>query len=236
MGVWRAFCLAETCFEWAARIHLGFVRGGQRGARETFAKAASRLCDVFGVAVYVDDSRAPLTPEQQEIRVSNHVGYLDIISLASVQSGRFFSKIEVANWALVGRVAKEIGTVFVERGSKKGRASALKELVNSVVENPAPVVVFPEGTTNKGPPKEFYPGAFIAACKTGLSVRPITLRWEPLDEGAWVGHQPLLPNVWRRLCGDVIRVTLVVFPTLESTGITEAELSAKCREVIASGL
>jgi 1-acyl-sn-glycerol-3-phosphate acyltransferase len=236
LGAWRALMLTETCFEWAARIHLAYLKDGQPGARRTFAKAASRLCNIYGAEVHLDESSAPLLPEAKEVRVSNHVGYLDIIALATVEAGRFFAKLEIADWNLVGRVAKEIGTVFVERGTKSGRTAALKELVASVQENPAPIVVFPEGSTFAGAPQKFFPGAFIAACRAGVPVRPIALKWEPLNQGSWTGHDKLLDNVWNRLSGDRVRVTVIVLPLVETTGRSETEVAARCRSAIAIAL
>ena len=52
--------------------------------------------------------------------VSNHVSWLDIFVLHSVQPVRFIAKSDLARWPLAGRLIRGSGTLFVERESQKG--------------------------------------------------------------------------------------------------------------------
>jgi len=81
--------------------------------------------------------------------ITNHTGYLDIITLGSLSPVVFFSKAELEHTPVIGFMATAAGTVYVERGaggSSQRARSGLKE----AAELGVPVVFFPEGTTTNG--------------------------------------------------------------------------------------
>ena len=58
-------------------------------------------------------------PEEDEtsILVSNHLGYLDPIILASLVKCRPIAKASLTNWPGIGYALKRMGLLFYERGS-----------------------------------------------------------------------------------------------------------------------
>ena len=81
--------------------------------------------------------------------ISDHLGYLDIITYASLAPVVFFSKAELEHQPVLGYMATAAGTVYVERGaggSSERARSGLKEAAAQGV----PVLFYPEGTTSNG--------------------------------------------------------------------------------------
>jgi 1-acyl-sn-glycerol-3-phosphate acyltransferase len=81
--------------------------------------------------------------------VCNHLSYLDIVVLSSVQPCAFVAKRDVATWPLFGWLARAAGTIFVDRNC---RLSSFKTvgLLRDAIAGGSLVVLFPEGTSSDG--------------------------------------------------------------------------------------
>ena len=231
-GALRAVRLALETAHGMVRVQLAHVNGGEAAARETFADVAERLADVFGVRV---ELRGTLSGEAHEIRVANHTSYLDILVLSAARGGRFLSRHDVEGWMIVGRVASQIGCLFVDRDSHSARAGALRKLGRAASDG-APLLVFPEGKTSGGELHPFQRGAFAVARSAGVPVRPLAILYDDVDEVAWVGDATLLPHVWKRLCGGYVRAEVLPLEVLHAEGRTAAALSDAARDAIAAAL
>ncbi|HEU4408863.1 MAG TPA: lysophospholipid acyltransferase family protein [Polyangiaceae bacterium] len=214
-----------------ASIELAHRRRGPEGARKAFARAAAGLCDVFGLEVRVEGE----LPARPEVRVANHVSYLDILALASADAGRFLSRHDVADWPVVGRVARRCGTLFVDRDSTSARAVALRALATAARRAPA-VLVFPEGGTAAGPLRPFQPGAFLVARQAKVPVRPLALAYDAPAEVAWADGEGLPAAAWRRLCGPRVRLSIHALEPVEARGAPLGELAERCRGAIDAAL
>jgi 1-acyl-sn-glycerol-3-phosphate acyltransferase len=230
-GAWRVARLLGEAGRGLASIELAHRRRGAEGARKAFARAAGRLCDVFGVDVRVDGD----LPEGAEVRVANHVSYLDILALASADAGRFLSRHDVADWPVVGRVAKRCGTLFVDRESTAARATALRSLATAARRAPA-VLVFPEGGTATGPLRPFQSGAFLVARHAKVPVRPLALAYEAPAEVAWPDGVGLHEAAWQRLCGPRVRLRICALELVEARGEPPGQLAERCRDAIGDAL
>ncbi|MCU0683635.1 MAG: 1-acyl-sn-glycerol-3-phosphate acyltransferase [Polyangiaceae bacterium] len=230
-GALRAARLVgETAYGLAA-VELAHRRRGAEGARQAFRQAAGRLCDVFGVDVRVEGE----LPAGAEVRVANHVSYLDILALASADAGRFLSRHDVAGWPVVGRVARHCGTLFVDRESTSARALALRVLSTAARRGPA-VLIFPEGGTGLGPLRPFQAGAFLVARQAKVPVRPIALAYDEPAEVAWVDDVALPASAWRRLCGPRVRLRICALEPIELRGLAAGEVAARCRDAVTAAL
>ncbi|NNM34452.1 MAG: 1-acyl-sn-glycerol-3-phosphate acyltransferase, partial [Gemmatimonadetes bacterium] len=69
----------------------------------------------LGVRTSVEGS----PPRSGRLIVSNHLGYIDIATLASVLPTVFVSKAEVRRWPFWGAMAAMAGTIFIDRGRKR---------------------------------------------------------------------------------------------------------------------
>jgi lyso-ornithine lipid O-acyltransferase len=81
--------------------------------------------------------------------ISNHLGYLDIMSYAALHRCVFVSKLDLKDEPLVGWMTTMAGTVYVEPG-RGGSAARAKSEMQSALDAGLPVMFFPEGTTSDG--------------------------------------------------------------------------------------
>jgi 1-acyl-sn-glycerol-3-phosphate acyltransferase len=117
-------------------------------------------------------------PSDAQAWVGNHLGYLDILGLASVGPVAFVAKAEVARWPLLGRLATQGGTIYVDRT----RRMAVGEVVGHIRQRATtgvPVVFFPEGTSTNGHGVlPFHAPLFEPLVDLGLKVAPFAIRME----------------------------------------------------------
>jgi lyso-ornithine lipid O-acyltransferase len=109
--------------------------------------------------------------------VANHRTALDIGVLLHEVGGIFLSRSDLAEWPLVGRVAKEANTIFVDREDRRSGALAIRTMRRRLREGQS-VMVFPEGATFVGDEvRPFLPGAFVAARGLGAEIVPVGLAY-----------------------------------------------------------
>lgn len=141
--------------------------------------------------------------------VANHVSYLDIPVLLSLSPKVFIAKQEVAEWPLVGTIAKLLGTVFVDRASLFSRARSVLDLQQRLQDGVS-VVVFPEGSTSLDGPvpgsTNFFAGAFRIARMEDASVEVLHIEYEDPDRCAWLGDAAFVPHVWNLYRPEVTSV------------------------------
>ena len=104
------------------------------------------LCAALGVRVKVHGR--PVRAARRLI-VANHVSWLDIPVLASIEPMTFLAKKEVGAPALGGRVARLQGVILVDRGRPRGIPGVNAEMVAAMAQG-EPVVLFAEATTSDG--------------------------------------------------------------------------------------
>jgi 1-acyl-sn-glycerol-3-phosphate acyltransferase len=111
--------------------------------------------------------------------VSNHSGWLDILTLFYVKKPSLVSKEGVKKWPIVGLVAQAIGTYFLDRaGTKEERLKMVEKIgerqKKSAIGEFPPIGLFPEGcTTNNTRLIQFKRGAFFSL----QSVQPVTFKY-----------------------------------------------------------
>jgi len=141
--------------------------------------------------------------------VSNHLGYLDVLVLASVVPGTFVAKNEVFDWPVIGRFVRIAGTVMVARARRTtvGRSVAA---VERVLDDGGLVIVFPEGTSTCGREVLTFKSALLEAALRPVRVWAVHLRYEssdgsPAPQAAYWGADVFLPHLARLMISDKIR-------------------------------
>lgn len=111
--------------------------------------------------------------------VANHQSALDIGVMLSLFEGVLVSRHDVAEWPLLGRIAKHGNTIFVDRDDRRSGAAALREIRRQIKRGRV-VVAFPEGGTFPGDSvHEFHPGTFAAVGSLDAPVVPVGLAYSP---------------------------------------------------------
>lgn len=115
-------------------------------------------------------------PERGAV-ISNHLGYLDIVTFASLGRCVFVSKAEIRSWPVLGWMTTMSGTIYVERG-RGGSAAKAGEQLRDAAEARLPVVFFPEGTTSNGSDLlRFHSGVLTEAIACGEPVTAAAVRY-----------------------------------------------------------
>ncbi|MBU0587512.1 MAG: 1-acyl-sn-glycerol-3-phosphate acyltransferase [Gammaproteobacteria bacterium] len=146
--------------------------------------------------------------------VSNHISWLDITSLHAARFCRFVSKADVRRWPLIGFLAEGIGTLFIQRESRRDAMRVVYHMVESLREGDV-LAVFPEGTTGDGVKLlPFHANLLQAAIATNGPVQPVALDYIDVKTGersmapCYVGDDTLLGSVWRTLTAPAIAVVI----------------------------
>lgn len=170
---------------------------------------AQVLLDGMGLALHREGEA---TGNPGALLVSNHRSYIDIIALLAATPCCFLAKGDVAEWPVLGRAAVRAGTVFVDRHAKDSRKEA-RRMMRELLEAGHTVVVFPEGTTFRGPGcEEFRVGSFEVAHEAGVPILPVALEYtDPND--AW-GDETFLEHFTERFRQPAVNVHIHFGPAI----------------------
>jgi lyso-ornithine lipid O-acyltransferase len=164
---------------------------------------------LFGVRVVV---RGRPPRGDATLVLSNHVSWLDIPVLASLQPLSFVARSDVVGWPVVGLFAKLQRSVFIDRTRKSHTATVNTEVACRLARGDV-IVLFPEGTTGDGNRVLPFRSALVGAARAALAepsltrinlhpvaiayVRrnglPVTRRERPAI--AWYGDMDLAPHL-----------------------------------------
>lgn len=147
--------------------------------------------------------------------VSNHIGYLDIISHSSVFNVRFSPKTTLRSWPLLGGLISMNRPVWIDRTSKQASQKSLAEF-RETMEQGINLLVYPEGTTSDGNHGllPFKSTPFEAVIAGSFPVYPIlTFYRQKLEDHsvAWYGDMSFLPHLWKILGLRETQVDIYIF-------------------------
>jgi 1-acyl-sn-glycerol-3-phosphate acyltransferase len=115
--------------------------------------------------------------------VCNHLSYLDIIVLSSIQPCVFVAKCDVAAWPLFGWLARAAGTIFVDRERRLSSPNSV-DIIRKAIANGAVVVLFPEGTSSDGSAVlPFKPALLESAVQLRCPIAVASIEYA-LDDGS----------------------------------------------------
>ena len=110
--------------------------------------------------------------------VGNHISWIDIYVINAWRPTPFVSKAEIRKWPVVGWLAHQLGTVFVQREKRSDAKRIMHELAQRLHAGEM-MCVFPEGTTTDGQSLlPFHANMFQAAVSASCPVQPICLMYE----------------------------------------------------------
>jgi 1-acyl-sn-glycerol-3-phosphate acyltransferase len=134
------------------------------------------------------------------VLVANHQSVIDACALfrATPVPLRFVLKQEMTRMPFVGWYARQMGMLFIERGTSRSSPQRLRDAV-ALVRRGATLCAFPEGTRSRdGSVGAFKGGLFQAAIEAGVPVVPVAIE----------GSGAVLPSAGFRVRPGTIRVRI----------------------------
>ena len=187
---------------------------------------------IAGLRVRTTGSRL----ERNVLYASNHVSWLDIIALASSSRSAFVAMAEVKTIPLLGWLADQNNSVYVQRWNKSAIRSQV-EALSDKLEHGHPITIFPEATTGPGDCLLPFRAPLFQAVlsRPGIRIQPVFLEYHEVANIAWIGDEGGVRN-FIRLMGRLRRIDLVIHylePLPESTNKDRKQIAATCGEIIA---
>lgn len=140
--------------------------------------------------------------------VMNHRSMFDIFVNLAFFETNIVSRADLANWPVIGLAARRVGTLFVDRSSKRSGAAVINTMCGAV-ESGRAVMTYPEGTTYAGDEvRAFRAGAFLAAQRTGAEIVPVGIVYG--GDGSAFIEEPFVSHFFRVSSTKVTRVGLAV--------------------------
>jgi 1-acyl-sn-glycerol-3-phosphate acyltransferase len=155
------------------------------------------------------------------LMASNHISWLDIGVIHAARHCRFVSKSEVRHWPLVGLLATGVGTLYIERASRRDAMRVVHQMAERLQAGDV-LAIFPEGTTGDGTTVlPFHGNLLQAAISAGAPVQPVALRFVDQRTGqislapCYIGDDTLVMSLWRTLCAQHLQA-VVCFGELQT--------------------
>ncbi|WP_280398371.1 lysophospholipid acyltransferase family protein [Nocardia carnea] len=238
VGVLRAGLRAVSALSILAAypfVHIVTPPSRRSVVQRRFAGMLLRSC---GIRLRVVDrrggaGRSLFAPSGTGVLVAcGHIGWADIIVLASVQPLAFVARADLIEWPLLGRLARIMRVIPIERERLRQLPDVVEQVGQRLVAGER-IGFFPEGTTWCGRAYgKLRPALFQAAVDTGTPVQPVRLRY--LDRHGhrstvpgFVGDDTLLGSVTRVLRARGLTAEVVLAP-VEQPGDDRKDLARRC--------
>lgn len=170
--------------------------------------------------------------------VANHLSYVDIVLLFGELETVFVAKHELGQWPILGYLTRLVGTIFVDRQSRRDAIRVI-EAIDRRIEEGDGVVVFPEGTSSDG--STVYPmkaALFEWAAQRRFPVQHAAIHYRTApgapparDAVCWWGSRSFVPHVLE-LCQLKGFEATIRFGDDPLIGTDRSELALRAREAI----
>jgi 1-acyl-sn-glycerol-3-phosphate acyltransferase len=199
---------------------------------------SDRLIRLLGIHLRV----VGVTPAQHGVLfAANHVSWLDPFLLLARHPAHFVAKAEIRSWPVLGWLAAQSGTVFIERQRSRDTGRVMRALV-ALLQRGDDVGLFPEATTSDGTTLyPFKPSLLQAAADSGAALCPVGVRYVNPDgsrnlETLFIGETGLLHSLWAVSGARGIVAELHYCPLIDAAGHDRRELAQLAETAIASAL
>lgn len=233
--------LAYTAYlAWSVRRRAPAERPAYRARRQQVG--CVRLCRILNVHLRV--AGMPPPRDGPTLLVTNHLGVLDPLVLATALPVAIVAKAEMARWPVVGWVCRTHGVLFVERGRPSASGALVAEMQATLAAG-VPVLVFPEGTTSRGPGVlPFKTGAFeVVAGQPEARVVPgylhpvrigaVPARGAEWDRVTWADTDDgFLHHFWKLMSLPRVEMHLAIGPPVPAKGKDRKALARQLQEAV----
>jgi len=173
--------------------------------------------------------------------VANHISWLDIFVLNALHPARFIAKAELRRLPVIGRLCRNVGTLFIERERRRDTHTVNRHTVEALTRGDL-VAVFPEGTTSDGTGLlKFHSSLFQPIVDARGEVQPVAIRYRtPADEHsdvpAFVGDLTMVGSLWRLTGERSLVAELDVLQPIAAADRNRRELSNAAATAIQTAL
>jgi 1-acyl-sn-glycerol-3-phosphate acyltransferase len=194
-----------------------------------------RLC---GMRLVVHNDSARL--DRGVLVVANHISWIDIYVINAWRPTPFVSKAEIRQWPVVGWLAQQLDTVFIQREKRSDAKRIMHELADRLGAGQL-MCVFPEGTTTNGlAVLPFHANMFQAAVSASVPVQPLCIMYEDANgrqstAPAYIDDLSLADSLNMLLRGGPLTAHVYVCAPL-APGADRRTLAAEAEGVIAAAL
>lgn len=166
--------------------------------------------------------RENIPDTEHSLLVGNHIGFIDIVCLASLRSAVFITSLEMKSTPVLGQIAELGGCTYVNRKSRMSIQDELKDLVH-VLKSGFRVVLYAESVASNGEQVlPFKKTLMMSAGLAGRPIRPFVFNFVKIngrdvvyslrDSVCWYGDQTFLPAIWRSLKLDSVTCEIEFLP------------------------
>jgi 1-acyl-sn-glycerol-3-phosphate acyltransferase len=202
-------------------------------------------CWIFSMRCVI---KGNVTSSRPTLFLANHISYLDIFVFGSVIPGYFIAKSEVANWPILGPLAKVQNTLFFERKGRKVKSQL--PIMTEHFDNEGNLILFPEGTSTEGEHVEPFKPSLLQSIETAkkpVEIQPVTIAYtrykdEPMDRAirdhyAWYATMPFASHFFSALGMANSQVDVIFHePVKLSDFETRKECAYHCWQVVSESL
>ncbi|MEU4841897.1 lysophospholipid acyltransferase family protein [Nocardia testacea] len=222
-------------------VHIVTPASRRSGMQRRFARTLLRAC---GIRLRVVDRRTGAAaigpryaaPGTGVLVACGHIGWADIVVLASVQPLAFVARADLIDWPVLGTLARVMRVVPIERERLRRLPDVIEQVGHRLAAGER-IGFFPEGTTWCGRAYgSLRPALFQAAVDTGTPVQPVRLRY--LDAHGnrstvpgFVGDDTLVDSIGRVLRARNLTAEVVLAPA-EPPGTDRKELARRCEQAV----
>ena len=191
---------------------------------------ARRLLGIMGIELRVQGE----IPDGGLI-VANHISWLDIFVISAARPTAFVAKAEIRRWPMLGWLAHQVDTLFIQRGSRH-HAQHIAHEMTSLLNAGHSVAVFPEGTTGNGRDlMRFHAALLQPAISAGHPVRPLAIRYRDAeglytDVPAYIGDMSIGDSILQTLSARGLVAELIALPPLSINADSDRRALAKAAE------
>lgn len=238
---WRLARLAAHIGGGLATLAWTFPRATQRRRDQILRAWAHKVLRILSLRHVVDLPPGFDATAGRRLYVGNHISWIDIYALQAVTAARFVAKAELASWPVLGRLIRESGTVFIERG-KRSDTRRINLTLRAHLEAGEIIAVFPEGTTSDGRDVlKFHANLLQSALDAGAEIVPFCLRYcdsrgHYSEAPAYIGDLSFWQSIRRVLRERRLVCELTVFAPLDTAGRGRREIASAAEQLVRARL
>jgi len=198
--------------------------------RQLKACWARRMLGILGIELRVTGKAT-----EGGLIVANHISWIDIFVISAAHPAVFVAKAEIRKWPLLGWLAKQADTLFIQRGSRHHAQHIAHEMAAKLNSGHS-VAVFPEGTTGDGRDvMPFHAALLQPAISAGHPVQPLAIRYRDAagkysSAPAYIDDLSLADSIRNTLAVRGLVAELIVLPPLATGPDSERRALAAAAE------